>query len=209
VKAILSLIRSRWLTETSPFIFATYSVRLNLEFPPNPTNTDVLSIPGLIPLLDAKRAISDSFSQSETTNLFNAKRDRIDSYSISGTDSAIATAIANNPGPKGDKGEVGQKGAVGLTGSGGSKGQKGEIGSTGVTGQKGEIGASGTNGNDEIKGQKGESGTGSSLTTAEQTCLDNAQTNLTQTATGITALNFDNFGAIKAKNSSGHAGSRQ
>jgi len=41
------------------------------------------------------------------------------------------------------------------------------------------------------------------LTAAEQTWVTNGQTNVTQTATGITALNFDNFGALKAKNSSG------
>ena len=58
--------------------------------PNNPTNTQVLSIPGLIPELNARQLIVNSYSKTEIDNI-----------------------VQNNPGPKGDKGLKGTKGSKG------------------------------------------------------------------------------------------------
>ena len=107
---------------------------LEQSIPNNPQNNQVLSIPGLLPELNARQLISNSYSKTEVNSL-----------------------IQNNPGPKGAKGDqgVGTKGSKGLKGdtgpsSTGTKGQKGEQGSLG---QKGEAGGLGS------KGQKGSQGT--------------------------------------------------
>lgn len=94
-------------------------------------------------------------------------------------------------------------------GFGGAKGDKGQQGVTGSKGHKGDVGPKGQKGQKGlgVKGQKGTSGTGGSLSTSDQTWIDNAQFNLTQPNTGvaggITTLRFDSDGAIRAKNSSG------
>ena len=108
---------------------------LEQSIPNNPTANQVLSIPGLLPELNARQLISNSYSKTEVNSL-----------------------IQNNPGPKGAKGDQGTsiKGSKGIKGeqspsSTGSKGQKGEQGSLG---QKGEAGLG-------SKGQKGSQGSGS------------------------------------------------
>ena len=88
---------------------------LEQTIPNNPQNNQVLSIPGLLPELNARQLISNSYSRTE-----------------------VDTIVQNNPGPKGAKGEKGAS----VTGAKGSKGIKGEQGlsSTGTKGQKGEQG---------------------------------------------------------------------
>ena len=107
---------------------------LEQSIPNNPTANQVLSIPGLLPELNARQLISNSYSKTEVNSL-----------------------IQNNPGPKGAKGDQG-------TSIKGSKGTKGEQGpsSTGTKGQKGEQGSLGQKGDAGglgSKGQKGSQGT--------------------------------------------------
>ena len=106
---------------------------LEQSIPNNPTANQVLSIPGLLPELNARQLISNSYSRTEVNSL-----------------------ISNNPGPKGAKGDQG-------TSIKGSKGTKGEQGpsSTGTKGQKGEQGSIGQKGEAGLgsKGQKGSQGT--------------------------------------------------
>ena len=104
---------------------------LEQTIPNNPQNNQVLSIPGLLPELNARQLISNSYSRTE-----------------------VNTLIQNNPGPKGAKGEqgVGTKGSKGLKGdtgpsSTGTKGQKGEQGSIGQKGDQGLVGTKGQKGN--------------------------------------------------------------
>ena len=119
---------------------------LEQTIPNNPTASQVLSIPGLLPELNARQLISNSYSRTE-----------------------VDTIVQNNPGPKGAKGDqgVGTKGSKGLKGdtgpsSTGSKGQKGEQGSIGQKGEtglgsKGQKGSQGTQGSGS-KGDKGDKG---------------------------------------------------
>ena len=53
----------------------------NTTVPSNPGPTDVLSIPGLLPLLAAKRDISSSYSAGETDTFLNQRRLISDSFS--------------------------------------------------------------------------------------------------------------------------------
>ena len=111
---------------------------LEQSIPNNPQNNQVLSIPGLLPELNARQLISNSYSRTE-----------------------VDTLIQNNPGPKGDKGAkgAGSKGLKGDVGAStaGAKGQKGDQGSIG---QKGDQGLIGTKGQKGSSGQKGDQGSG-------------------------------------------------
>ena len=115
---------------------------LEQTIPTNPTATQVLSIPGLLPELNARQLISNSYSRTE-----------------------VDTIVQNNPGPKGQKGDqgAGQKGNKGNKGEGvsitGQKGDKGQQGSTGSKGDRGDLGP---------KGQKGSQGTQGSGTKGDK-----------------------------------------
>ena len=108
--------------------------------PNTPTNTQVLSIPGLLPELNARQLIVNSYSKTEIDNI-----------------------VQNNPGPKGDKGLKGTKGSKGegvsITGQ---KGDKGQQGSVGIKGDQGLLGPKGLKGNQGtgVKGDKGQLGSG-------------------------------------------------
>ena len=117
-------------------LFLTGSIENTI--PNNPTNTQVLSIPGLIPELNNR------YTKTE-----------------------VNTIVQNNPGPKGQKGDGGQKGSKGNKGEGvsitGAKGDKGQQGSTGSKGDRGDLGPKGQKGSvgqngSGQKGQKGEVG---------------------------------------------------
>ena len=125
-------------------LFLTGSIENTI--PNNPTNTQVLNIPGLLPELNARQLIVNSYSRTEVDNI-----------------------IQNNPGPKGQKGDqgAGQKGAKGSKGEGvsitGQKGDKGQQGSSGLKGDRGDLGPKGQKGSvgqngSGQKGQKGEVG---------------------------------------------------
>ena len=90
-------------------LFLQGSVKQSI--PGNPQTTDVLSIPGLIPQLQAKRDISQSYSRTEVDNL-----------------------ITTNPGPTGPQGVAGTNGTNGTNGSNGVNGGPGPMGPTGPTG---------------------------------------------------------------------------
>ena len=118
---------------------------LEQTIPNNPLNNQVLSIPGLLPELNARQLISNSYSKTEVNSL-----------------------IQNNPGPKGAKGDKGTsiKGSKGLKGdtgpsSTGTKGQKGEQGSIGQKGELGGLGSKGQKGSQGTQGAKGDVGSGS------------------------------------------------
>ena len=113
---------------------------LEQTIPNNPTATQVLSIPGLIPELNNR------YTKAE-----------------------VNTIVQNNPGPKGQKGDqgAGQKGSKGSKGEGvsitGQKGDKGQQGSTGSKGDRGDLGPKGQKGSQGTqgsgsKGDKGEPG---------------------------------------------------
>jgi len=112
---------------------------LEQSIPSNPQNNQVLSIPGLLPELNARQLISNSYSRTE-----------------------VDTIIQNNPGPKGDKGAKGAGGSKGIKGeqgpsSTGTKGQKGEQGSLGQKGEQG-LGSKGQKGSQGTQGAKGDGG---------------------------------------------------
>ena len=81
-------------------LFLTGSVKQSI--PATPQTTDVLSIPGLIPQLQAKRDVSQSYSRVEIDNF-----------------------IATNPGPTGPAGVNGTNGSDGPTGPQGAPGTNG------------------------------------------------------------------------------------
>jgi hypothetical protein len=122
---------------------------LEQSIPNNPQNTQVLSIPGLLPELNARQLISNSYSRTE-----------------------VDTIIQNNPGPKGDKGAkgVGLKGDKGDQGLSitGSKGQKGDQGSIGQKGDQGLLGTKGQKGSQGTQGVKGDLGSGTKGQKGEQ-----------------------------------------
>ena len=81
---------------------------LEQTIPSNPQNNQVLSIPGLLPELNARQLISNSYSRTE-----------------------VDTLIQNNPGPKGEKGLKGAIGNKGLKGDVGAS-TAGDLGRTSV-----------------------------------------------------------------------------
>ena len=116
---------------------------LEQSIPNNPENTQILSIPGLLPELNARQLISNSYTRTE-----------------------VDTIVANNQGPKGDKGAKGAGGSKGLKGDQGlsitgSKGQKGDQGSIGQKGDQGILGTKGQKGSQGTVGQKGDQGASS------------------------------------------------
>ena len=114
---------------------------LEQSIPNNPQNTQVLSIPGLLPELNARQLIINSYTRTEVDQI-----------------------VQNNPGPKGDKGAkgVGLKGDKGDQGLSitGSKGQKGDQGSIGQKGDQGLLGSKGQKGSQGTQGVKGDLGSG-------------------------------------------------
>ena len=162
---------------------------LEQTIPSNPTARQVLSIPGLLPELNARQLISNSYSKTEVNSL-----------------------IQNNPGPKGAKGDqgVGTKGSKGIKGeqgpsSTGTKGQKGEQGSLGQKGDAGGLGSKGQKGSQGsgqkgAQGQKGEQGQASTnvytkaevdaLNAVQDTNIYNNSQNIINLQVAISGLQF-------------------
>ena len=148
---------------------------LEQTIPNNPQNNQVLSIPGLLPELNARQLISNSYSRTE-----------------------VDTIIQNNPGPKGAKGDqgVGTKGSKGLKGDTGpsSTGTKGAKGDQGSLGQKGDQGLVGTKGQ---KGNQGSAGTNvytkteiDALNAVQDTNIYNNSQNIINLQVAISGLQF-------------------
>ena len=148
---------------------------LEQTIPNNPQNNQVLSIPGLLPELNARQLISNSYSRTE-----------------------VNTLIQNNPGPKGAKGDqgVGTKGSKGLKGDTGpsSTGTKGAKGDQGSLGQKGDQGLVGTKGQ---KGNQGSAGTNvytkteiDALNAVQDTNIYNNSQNIINLQVAISGLQF-------------------
>jgi hypothetical protein len=199
--------------------------------PPTPAPTDVLNITGLTQLLGLKRDIATSYDQTTTDTLLDAKRDVSDSYSKQETytTTEVGTLLAARRliSDSYSRQEVYTTTEVGIllaarrlisdsysrseidaalqlkrdTSDSYSQQETYTTTEVGVL-----IGArrliSDSYSKTEVDNLVANAG-GSGLTTAEQTWVTNGQTNLTQTATGITALNFDNFGSLKAATSTG------
>ena len=160
-------------------MFLAGQVRSNI--PSTPLATDVLNLPGLITQLALKANDADVYSIGEVNNL-----------------------IANNPSPirpqgpigvMGPQGPSGRVGALGPVGPAGSSGKDGIDGSNGSNGSPGAAGSDGNNGSpgvqriqgiQGIQGETGAAGSGSVLTTAEQTWIDQAEVNMTQISNGVT-----------------------
>ena len=185
------------------------------SIPSNPTANQVLSIPALLPQLNAKQTIANSYNISQIDNI-----------------------IANNPGPKGAKGELGASvtGPKGVKGDIGQSGQKGDLGATGI-GQKGEPGENavapqssnkgdkgepGTNGQKGVKGDagingqgvKGESGTNgakgqkgeeasSSLSPSAVAWVSEGSGNITQNSNGLNSMRFTYDAALQGRTAAG------
>ena len=160
---------------------------LEHTIPNNPTNTQVLSIPGLLSELNARQLIVNSYSKNE-----------------------IDTIVQNNPGPKGAKGEQGvsgPKGSKGLKGntgasSTGAKGDKGDqvsLGQKGEQGQKGDQGAGskGQKGGQGQKGEQGQAGTNlytkaevDALNATQNTSIYNNSQSIINTQVDVSGLQF-------------------
>ena len=152
---------------------------LEQTIPNNPQNNQVLSIPGLLPELNARQLISNSYSRTE-----------------------VNTLIQNNPGPKGAKGDqgVGTKGSKGLKGDTGpsSTGTKGAKGDQGSLGQKGDQGLVGTKGQ---KGNQGSAGTNvytkteiDALNAVQDTNIYNNSQNIINTQIDVSMLQIADNG---------------
>lgn len=104
----------------------------------------------------------------------------------------LATAIANNPGPKGDTGEKGDKGDKGDTGNTGSQGIQGIQGATGNTGATGAQGPQGDTGPKGDTGNTGATGATGSQGPIGPTGATGAQgpagTNATTTSNATTSV---------------------
>ena len=191
---------------------------LEQSIPNNPQNTQVLSIPGLLPELNARQLIINSYSRTEVDQIVQnnpgPKGDKgAKGVGLKGDKGDQGVSITGNKGQKGDQGSIGQKGDQGLLGT---KGQKGSQGTQGVKGDNGTNGTNGSNGIDGSKGQKGEqglmgisitgskgqkgevgaqgqkgeAGTGSGLTTAQSTWLNHAIPRIGAHSAGVSDILF-------------------
>ena len=129
-------------------LFLTGSIQQSI--PNAPTNNQVLSIPGLIPELNARQLVVNSYTRNEVDQIVQANKGEKGSTG------------AGSKGSKGDQGSIGEKGNVGSIGPKGSKGAtgagtKGDVGPKGEIGPKGQTGA-GSKGDIGQKGEKGSQG---------------------------------------------------
>lgn len=156
---------------------------LKHSIPNNRTANQVLSIPGLLPELNARQLIVNSYSKTE-----------------------VDTIVQNNQGPKGDKGEQGasvsgpkgSKGLKGITGasSTGSKGANGDQGSLGQKGDQG-LGSKGQKGGQGQKGEQGQAGTNvytkaevDAQNSTQNTSINNNSHSIINTQVDVSGLQF-------------------